>query len=47
MYRRGIRTSKIAAIEGVAETTVRYHLQVAARAERVAKGAERPLPFRW
>lgn len=33
MYRKGIPTSKIAAIEGVAETTVRYHLQIAARAE--------------
>jgi hypothetical protein len=33
MYRKGIPTSKIASIEGVAETTVRYHLQIAARAE--------------
>lgn len=33
MYRKGIPSSKIAAIEGVAETTVRYHLQIAARAE--------------
>lgn len=33
MYRKGIPTSKIAAIEDVAETTVRYHLQIAARAE--------------
>jgi hypothetical protein len=33
MYRNGIPTSKIAAIEDVAETTVRYHLQIAARAE--------------
>lgn len=33
MYRKGIPTSKIAAIAGVAETTVRYHLQIAAHAE--------------
>ncbi|MFF1253810.1 helicase associated domain-containing protein [Pseudarthrobacter sp. NPDC058329] len=33
MYRKGIPPSKIASIEGVAETTVRYHLQIAARAE--------------
>lgn len=33
MYRKGIPTSKIAAIEGVAETTVRYHVQIAARAD--------------
>ncbi|MET3174665.1 UNVERIFIED_ORG: hypothetical protein ABIB52_002516 [Arthrobacter sp. UYCu721] len=33
MYRKGIPTSKIAGIEHVAETTVRYHLQIAARAE--------------
>lgn len=33
MYRKGIPTSKIAAIEDVGETTVRYHLQIAARAE--------------
>lgn len=33
MYRRGIPTSRIAAIQDVAETTVRYHLQIAARAE--------------
>ncbi|WP_181037592.1 helicase associated domain-containing protein [Arthrobacter sp. ZGTC412] len=33
MYRKGIPTSKIAALEDVAETTVRYHLQIAARAE--------------
>jgi hypothetical protein len=31
MYRRGIPTPKIAAVAGVAETTVRYHLAVAAR----------------
>lgn len=33
MYRKGIPTSKIATLEGVAETTVRYHLQIAARAD--------------
>lgn len=33
MYRKGITTSKIASLEDVAETTVRYHLQIAARAE--------------
>jgi hypothetical protein len=33
MYRKGIPSSKIAALEDVAETTVRYHLQIAARAE--------------
>lgn len=33
MYRQGIPTSKIAAAAGVAATTVRYHLQIAARAE--------------
>jgi hypothetical protein len=33
MYRKGIPAAKIAALEGVAETTVRYHLQIAARAE--------------
>lgn len=33
MYRKGITTSKIAALEDVAVTTVRYHLQIAARAE--------------
>ncbi|MFF1252635.1 helicase associated domain-containing protein [Pseudarthrobacter sp. NPDC058329] len=33
MYRKGIPTSQIAAIENVAETTIRYHLQIAARAE--------------
>jgi hypothetical protein len=33
MYRKGIPTSKIAALEDVAETTVRYHLQIAARSE--------------
>lgn len=33
MYRKGIPTSKIAALEDVAETTVRYHLRIAARAE--------------
>lgn len=31
MYRRGIPTSKIAAGAGVAETTVRYHMAIAAR----------------
>jgi hypothetical protein len=30
MYRRGIATPKIAAVAGVAETTVRYHLAIAA-----------------
>lgn len=38
MYRKGIPTSKIAAIEGVAETTVRYHLQIAAREEPGIRG---------
>lgn len=33
MYRRGIPTAKIAAGAGVAETTVRYHLAIAARLE--------------
>lgn len=33
MYRKGIPTSKIAALADVPETTVRYHLQIAARAE--------------
>lgn len=33
MYRKGITASRIAALENVAETTVRYHLQIAARAE--------------
>lgn len=33
MYRRGIPTRKIAAGAGVAETTVRYHLAIAARLE--------------
>lgn len=33
MYRQGIPTSKIAAAARVAETTVRYHLQIAARAD--------------
>ncbi|MEW1810476.1 helicase associated domain-containing protein [Pseudarthrobacter phenanthrenivorans] len=33
MYRRGIPTAKIAAGAGVAETTVRYHLAIAARQE--------------
>lgn len=33
MYRKGIPSSKSAALEDVAETTVRYHLQIAARAE--------------
>ncbi|MFD0046805.1 helicase associated domain-containing protein [Pseudarthrobacter scleromae] len=33
MYRRGISTPKIAATAGVAETTVRYHLAIAARQE--------------
>jgi hypothetical protein len=33
MYRRGIPTGRIAELEGVAETTVRYHLQIAARAD--------------
>ena len=33
MYQKGIPTSKIASIEGVAESTVRYHLGIAARTE--------------
>lgn len=31
MYRQGIPTPKIAAVAGVAETTVRYHLAIAAK----------------
>lgn len=31
LYRRGTPTSKIAVWAGVAETTVRYHLQIAAK----------------
>jgi hypothetical protein len=31
LYRRGTPTSRIAAWAGVAETTVRYHLQIAAK----------------
>ncbi len=31
MYRQGIATPKIAAVAGVAETTVRYHLAIAAK----------------
>jgi hypothetical protein len=31
MYKRGIPTPKIAAVAGVAETTVRYHLAIAAK----------------
>jgi hypothetical protein len=31
MYRQGIPTPKIAAVTGVAETTVRYHLAIAAK----------------
>ncbi|MDR7161760.1 helicase associated domain-containing protein [Arthrobacter sp. BE255] len=49
MYRKGIPTSKIAAMEDVAETTVRYHLQIAARAEpgiRDEHKAALPLPAR-
>ncbi|RAX43754.1 helicase-associated protein [Arthrobacter sp. AQ5-06] len=49
MYRKGIPTSKIAAVEDVAETTVRYHLQIAARAEpgiRDEHKAALPLPAR-
>ncbi|MBE4720513.1 helicase associated domain-containing protein [Pseudarthrobacter sp. AB1] len=33
MYRRGVPTSKIAALEGMAVTTIRYHLQIAARTD--------------
>lgn len=33
MYRQGIPTSRIAALAGTAQTTVRYHLQIAARAD--------------
>lgn len=33
MYRRGIPASKIAATDGAAATTVRYHLQIAKKAE--------------
>lgn len=49
MYRKGISTSKIAAITDVAEASVRYHLQIAARAEpgiRNEHKAALPLPAR-
>ncbi len=49
MYRKCIPTSKIAALEDIAETTVRYHLQIAARAEpgiRDEHKAALPLPAR-
>lgn len=51
LYRRGTQTSKIAAWAGVAETTVRYHLQLAAKqdpglrdAHKAALVATAPLP---
>ena len=49
MYRNGIPTSKIASIDGVAESTVRYHLRIAARTDpdipaehKTARGAVSP-----
>lgn len=33
MYRQGLTAGRIAALCGAAQTTVRYHLQIAARAE--------------
>lgn len=47
MYRQGIPTSKIAAGAGVAETTVRYHLAIAARLDpriRAEHQAALPVP---
>lgn len=41
MYRRGITTSKVAALAGVAETTVRYHLAIAAKLEPSLRGEHR------
>ncbi|MET3176579.1 UNVERIFIED_ORG: hypothetical protein ABIB52_004454 [Arthrobacter sp. UYCu721] len=38
MYRQGIPTPKIAAAAGVAETTVRYHLAIAARQDPRIRG---------
>ncbi len=38
MYRRGIEPSKIAGVCGAAVTTVRYHLQVAAKADPGLRG---------
>lgn len=49
MYRNGIPTSKIASLEGVAESTVRHHIRVAARTDpgipaehKTARGAVSP-----
>lgn len=45
MYRQGIPTSKIATGAGVAETTVRYHLAIAARLDpRIRAGHQAALP---
>lgn len=47
MYRKGIRTSKIAAVASVAETTVRYHLAIAAKLDpclRAEHQAALPVP---
>lgn len=33
MYRQGLTTGRISALCGAAQTTIRYHLQIAARAE--------------
>jgi hypothetical protein len=41
MYRSGIPTPKIAAAAGVAETTVRYHVAVAARQDSGLRGEHR------
>jgi hypothetical protein len=49
MYRRGITAAKIAAGAGVAESTVRYHLAIAARLERSLRDEHRkvvPAPAR-
>jgi Helicase associated domain len=46
-YRKGIPVTKIATIEGVQETTVRYHLQIAARAEPGIRDEHKAaLPFK-
>lgn len=38
MYRQGVPVSRIAVLAGAAEATVRYHLQIAARAEPSLQG---------
>jgi len=49
LYRQGTPTAKIAASAGVAETTVRYHLQLAAKQDPAIRGEHKvalapPLP---